>query len=51
MEDCIVNPQQRSNFLPLLHGQGAFRPIFDISFQSQSDSLISNMLLHLCSNV
>jgi hypothetical protein len=30
VEDCIVNPQQRLNFWPLLHGQGAFRPIFGI---------------------
>ena len=30
--DCVVNPQQRLYFLPLLHGQGEFRPILSTYF-------------------
>ena len=35
-EDCIVNPQQRLYFLPLLHGQGEFRPILGIYVNLQT---------------
>ena len=39
LEDCIVNPQHRLYFLPLLHGQGEFRPNFDIYFTSKTNHL------------